>query len=335
MDDLIPSKPPIPLGLKEAAKEGKLVPFIGAGVSKLAGCPSWSQFADGALLCMVTQGQFTHGRLAQINHLNPRVKLSIALRLREETKGQIDFMKLLHPDERAANGKGVKLYEHISKLANSFVTTNYDKWLDEDLSAPPPLVKSGDAVAPTQAGPTKRRIVYRVEDLTLANVNEPNTVIHLHGTVDAPESMIMTTKHYVQHYANDRGSGAGFENRVLTFLDHLFHQKTVLFVGYGLEELEILEYVISNVRPASQGGTPKANHYLIQGFFRHEYELMRSLEQYYINECGIQLLPYCRDEKDWDQLLDVMEHFAREIPASPLLMSQKAKEMKNLLYGKT
>jgi hypothetical protein len=334
MDDLIPTIPSIPFGLREAAKEGKLVPFIGAGVSKIAGCPNWAEFADGALHWMITQGQFSHGRLAQISHLNPRVKLSIALRLQEETGAQIDFLKLLHPNERAANVKGIKLYEHISKLANSFVTTNYDKWLDEDVSNPSMSVKSGEAAPSMQAVPTKRRIIYRVADLTLANLNQPNTVIHLHGTVDAPDCMIMTTKHYVQHYANDRGANTS-ENRVLTFLDHLFHQKTVLFIGYGLEELEILEYVISNVQPASQIETSKANHYLVQGFFRHEYELMRSLEQYYINECGIQLLAYPRDEKDWDQLLDVMELFAREIPASPLLMSQKAKEMKNLLYGTT
>ena len=50
---------------------------------------------------------------------------------------------------------------------------------------------------------------------------------------------------------------------------------------------------------------------------------------------GIHLLPFCKDDKNWNQLLDVMEEFAREIPASQLLMSQKAKEMKNLLYAPT
>ena len=55
----------------------------------------------------------------------------------------------------------------------------------------------------------------------------------------------MTTRDYIRRYANDRGSDdPALENRTLTFLEALFQNKTVLFVGYGLEDLEILEYVI-------------------------------------------------------------------------------------------
>src|SRR5207237_626361 len=148
--------------------------------------------------------------------------------------------------------------------------------------SPALAVDSMDSTAPAPQ-PARRRVIYKKADLTLANLNQPNTVIHLHGTVDAADSMILTTKHYISHYANDRGKSTP-ENIVLTFLDHLFHQKTVLFIGYGLEELEILEYVISNVRVPAGGSTPKASHYLLQGFFKYQYDLMRSLEQYYLNE---------------------------------------------------
>jgi SIR2-like domain len=59
----------------------------------------------------------------------------------------------------------------------------------------------------------------------------------------------MTTREYITRYRNDRfDSDAARENRTLTFLDHLFANKTVLFVGYGLEDLEILEYVIQKAR---------------------------------------------------------------------------------------
>ena len=68
--------------------------------------------------------------------------------------------------------------------------------------------------------------------------------------------MVLTTQDYVTRYANDRfKTDPSMENRVLTFLDHLFTNKTVLFVGYGLEELEILEYVILKARRAP--GTPE------------------------------------------------------------------------------
>jgi hypothetical protein len=146
--------------------------------------------------------------------------------------------------------------------------------------------------------------------------------------------MILTTQDYVRHYANDRLSGdPSRENRVLTFLEYLFDNKTVLFIGYGLEELEILEYVILKARRPP--GTPgrEARHYILQGFFSHEEALLRSLKSYYLSECDIQLIPFLRDDKDWDQLLDVLEEFARTIPASAPLMLQKAQEMEDLLNG--
>ncbi len=144
--------------------------------------------------------------------------------------------------------------------------------------------------------------------------------------------MILTTQHYVQHYANDRLSGnVDKENRVLTFLEHLFKQKTVLFVGYRLEELEILEYVILKARRSPGVEPHEAKHFLLQGFYSHEHELMRSLTRYYLEECGIRLIPYLRDHKDWDQILDVLEEFARAAPASNPLYVQEFKEMRDLL----
>jgi len=41
--------PDVPETLREAAQLSKLVPFVGAGASKLAGCPDWDEFANGAL----------------------------------------------------------------------------------------------------------------------------------------------------------------------------------------------------------------------------------------------------------------------------------------------
>jgi len=328
--DILPI-PCIPSGLREAAQRGTLIPFIGAGASRIAGCPSWSEFADGALHCLVEEGKFSHKQLAQISHLNPRVKLSIALRLEKEHATRINFRKLLHPSEKNDNGKGRKLFGSLCKLGKTFVTTNYDEWLDEEIEMPiVSVADDSDPTAPPTASP--RKIIHKVQDLTPANLNQPNTVIHLHGSLVDPAGMVLTTQHYVRHYANDRLSGnAESENRVLTFLEYLFQQKTVLFVGYGLEELEILEYVILKARRPPGTEPIETKHYLLQGFYSHEHELMRSLTRYYIDECGIQLIPFLRDHKDWDQILDVLDEFAHAAPASDPLFVQEFKEMGDLL----
>lgn len=329
-EDILPI-PRIPDGIREASQRGTLIPFIGAGASRIAGCPGWSEFADGALLYLVETGKFSHKQLAQVRHLNPRVKLSIALGLEKQYATQINFRKLLHPSGQKDNATGQKLFGSLCRLGKTFVTTNYDEWLDEEIGIP---IEAMDATSNPTAPATlnARKIVHKVHDLPPANLNQPNTVIHLHGSLVDPVGMVLTTQHYVRHYANDRLSGdPDKENRVLTFLEYLFQQKTVLFVGYGLEELEILEYVILKARRPQGADPTEAKHYLLHGFYSHEHELMRSLTRYYLEECGIQLIPYLRDHKDWDQILDVLEEFARAVPASNPLYLQEFKEMGDLL----
>ena len=139
--------------------------------------------------------------------------------------------------------------------------------------------------------------------------------------------MILTTPHYVQHYANDRKSQ---ENIVLTFLEDLFRDKTVLFIGYGLAELEILEYLIVKTRTKEKGLQPR--HFLLQGFYSHERELMVSMRTYY-RECGIELVPFLKDKGGWEQLVNVLESWSKTVPASAPLVSQQLKEMESLLDG--
>ena len=119
--------PPLPPGLKEAALRGTLIPFIGAGASRIAGCPNWNDFADRTLRYFVDQGKFTHGQLAQLSQQHPRIKLTIALGLQRRHNLPIKFDAILYPDGRNTNPKGRRLYEALSKFGKTFVTTNYDR----------------------------------------------------------------------------------------------------------------------------------------------------------------------------------------------------------------
>jgi hypothetical protein len=264
MTDTIPPTPEVPPGLREAAQLTKLIPFVGAGASKLAGCPDWNEFADEALRVFVEHRKFSHAQLDQVKTLSPRVKLSIALALQAEHHIQIDFRRILHRKERTEHAIGCRLYSYLSKLGKTFITTNYDEWLDDEI-VPPTTDVGAEAGGSADVAPRARTVYFKPEDLTAANLNRQDVVIHLHGSVKYPEGMILTTPHYVQHYANDRKSQ---ENIVLTFLEDLFRDKTVLFIGYGLAELEILEYLIVKTRTKDKSLQPR--HFLLQGFYSHE-----------------------------------------------------------------
>lgn len=326
----IPLIPSIPQGLRDAAQVGRLIPFVGAGASVLGGCPNWTQLADGALRACISAERFNHGQYEQIRHLTPRMRLSIARAIEAEHNLRIDYTKLIHPEDYSKNAFGQRVYRSLGKLGQTFVTTNYDAWLDTEIPDQK-LSVVPSAQETTVTTPKTRRRIIDVNEFTPANLNQPNCVFHLHGSMIDPAGMVMTTRDYIRRYANDRGvDDPALENRTLTFLEFLFQQKTVLFVGYGLDDLEILEYVVQKARQQVSSERPQARHFMLQGYFEHEYELMRSMTLYYA-QCDIELISFRRDQRDWAQLIEVLEAFAADMPAKTPLGLQKQVEMEALL----
>lgn len=331
MSDEIPLYPPIPDRLRLAAKQGTLIPFIGAGVSQLGGCPGWDEFANATLRFFVREGKLSHAQLDQLSSLSARVKLAVALGLEEEHELPIKFDELLRPPADHRKELGDRVYASLAKLASTFVTTNYDEWLDK---MPSELSMAADSGASSASDPPKRNVAYKPEDFDDEKLKTPNMVLHIHGSVRDRKSMVLTTAHYLERYRSHRLDGSvGRENPFLTFLEILFKLKNVLFVGYSLSELEVLEYVVQKARQDRPRNNEEPRHYILQGFFSHQLELKKSLERYYRNECGIGLLAFSRDTQDWPQLLDVVEYLGKEIPAGPVLGLQERREMEELLNG--
>jgi SIR2-like domain len=317
----------IPETLRLASVQGNLIPFIGAGVSQISGCPNWNEFANRALTFFVENEKLNHAELDQISSLSSRVKLSLALELEEKHKILIDFKKLLEP-QSSKKDIGDKVYANLSRLATTFVTTNYDDWLDQNPMTPFSL----DDGSPSSRPPdNSRHPFYRRRDISVENLDVPNAVFHIHGSVHDRESMILTTVDYLDHYSSHRIDGdSNRENPFLTFLQTLFQLKNVLFIGYGLNELEILEYIVQKGFEKIPKSNEAPKHYMLHGFFSHELGLARSLESYF-QQFGIGLIPFRRDEQDWMQLVEVIDYFAREIPPRPTLALTKRLEMEELL----
>lgn len=326
----IPLLPDIPERLRIASTQGILVPFIGAGVSQLGGYPGWDDFATSALRFFVGVGKLDHAQFDQLARLSARVKLSLAVGLEQQYGTRIDYKSILQPT--AANGAVAdRAYGYLSELARIFVTTNYDELLDSAKSVALTPAAEG---SPTHLGISRRTVHCRDGQFDIPSLSVPNTVFHIHGSVQDHESMILTTSDYLRRYASHRLKGDNVEeNSFLTFLDHLFSVKSVLFIGYSLSELEILEFVIQKARgvASAKESNEEPRHFMLQGFFSHEMALMRSLRDYYLNECGIRLLPFSKDQRGWHQLIDVIEYLATEIRVGALQVSARLREMEGLL----
>jgi hypothetical protein len=288
--------------IRDAAKHGELVVFVGAGASKLCGSPDWRGFADQVVGKLEKDRVLSFLEAEQLRGLgDARRTLSIAIALAKKQNITIDFDGILHP--KKPNADGVELYELLSSLRPVFVTTNYDKWLDDtgpgDLS---PKMRTGDEFEPAQS-PTQRSKYYLRTHLSSALLAERGAVIHLHGSFTEPSSMVVSLKDYIEHYA---------DLRVQTFLNTMFKNYTVLFVGYGLAELEILDYIIRS-NESLRSGTAEPRHFLLYAHRSTETVQTGFMEDFFREQCGVRLIKYCIDAKGYQEVCEVFKSWNIEL----------------------
>ena len=272
----------------QAGLNGELVLFIGAGASMLLGLPSWAGLATQALEELRKNGFLNYSEINQLKSLDPKKQLSIAYLIAEDEGNnyKIDLRKYL-------NGKneGSSIYKSINDIGCPCITTNYDELLA------PRFIE-------TKNGSTTATPIIRISerDQFFAKLlNEPGTVIHLHGAISKPETMIITTKDYLEHYDHEN---------VQEFLGELFEKKVVLFLGYGLEEAEILEHIL---RRGAVKATRNRKRFALQGFFRSQQPLYENLFKYYEKSFGVHLLGFIRDHTDYKGLEKIIKTWADQI----------------------
>jgi hypothetical protein len=168
-----------PTEVANAALAGQLVIFVGAGISRLINCPSWDGFANNVLDQLVPGGLDFYVLSQILGIADPKKRLSIAKIVAKEKKIKIDYEAVfkvalpLPPDN---------IYHYLNSFQCSFVTTNYDKYLR-------PASKT--------ATPEPEWRFFRLDQLLHVNLDGNGNVVHLHGCIDDPEKMIITTAHRI------------------------------------------------------------------------------------------------------------------------------------------
>ena len=136
--------------------------------------------------------------------------------------------------------------------------------------------------------------------------------------------MVITTKDYLDHYSS---------NEVQEFLKYLFHTKTVLFLGYGLEEIEVLEYILRRGGAAKGGGKGQVRRYILQGFFNAQMALFDLLHEYYLNAFDTELIGFPKDYKSYEQLVEILAVWSKTLRFGGVALSDEAQALEEEIGG--
>src|SRR5581483_3964076 len=124
-------------------------------------------------------------------------------------------------------------------------------------------------------------------------------VLKAHGTIDRPETIVLSEK----DYATLIHSSSGYR----TFLKALFLDRTVLFLGFGLNDPE-LRLLLEELREIFDGNTPL--HYAlldISGTTRTEQE---NFETHY----GVRIIPYNPTTLDHPEVIEFLREILAKLP---------------------
>lgn len=292
----------------KAAESGQLLIFVGAGVSRIIGGPSWQDLSWKYLKFVHEECGITYSEYKHLKKQDARKLLSICSELAKRKGKAFDFEKHLETDVEAQTNLSYKKYSDLFQIIDDFncpvLTTNFDDFLDREYSSPPSVKES----ASQKNIKKSKNIIYHFDDVPAPDILKSGDVVHLHGSIHDKKnrSLVLTIKDYFKAYSRDQ-KGKKKQTYLPDFLTDLFKEKVVLFMGYGLEEFEVLEFIVNN----NENVTEK-RHYILYPFLGEEGNIVHLQETYY-SQLGVNLIPYSISKVGYGQLYSVLKDWSNEV----------------------
>jgi hypothetical protein len=273
--------PEVPDEIRDAVNNGTLAVFIGAGVSRLVGCQGWDTLARNLVSRCHSEDIINFREKDTLSQIPDHKKtITICYHLFNKNNLADIFYEVMN----RALGEGddietPNIYDDIYRLRGLYITTNADTHFDRLFNPP--------------------NILYQASDFREDRLDSTN-LYHIHGSVRDRNSLIFTVSAYMQRYTNPE---------FRRFLGQIFREYTVIFLGYGIAEFEILDFILQD-NPRNPALAPR--HFMLSAFYSGEDNIL-SYEQAYYNDLGINILGYEKDAKGYRQFIEVIRHWNEEI----------------------
>lgn len=275
--------PEVPDEIRDAVNNGSLAVFIGAGVSRLKPikCQGWDALAKNLVNRCHNENIINFKERDTLSQIQDHKKtITICYHLFHNNHlADVFYEEMNRALKEGADIETPNIYDDIFKLRGLFVTTNADTHFDRLFDPPYIFYRASD---------------FKADSLAILQL------YHIHGSVKDRYSLIFTVSEYMKRYTDPEF------NR---FLGKIFREYTVLFLGYGVAEFEILDFILKD-NPRNQALTPK--HFMLSPFYKGEENIL-AYEQTYYNDLGINILGYEKDANGYDQLIEVIRRWNDEI----------------------
>lgn len=208
--------------LREAYREGRLIPFLGAGFSAPLELPLWRE-----LLGWMGEALGFEPALFELHGLPPQLAGYFA---REHPDGLESFIAEMRARFHAPEGdeRRRRSAQHKALARRDFqaiYTTNFEHHIEEALR---------------DAG-KEAVVLSRLGDFTVCPPNGACQIIKFHGDLDWPETMVLTESHYFSRLrleaAPDQRLRADLLSHSFLFLGYSFSDVDIRYIWYRMEQM--------------------------------------------------------------------------------------------------
>ncbi len=305
--EILPIPRPVPREIIDAAAEGKLVVFIGAGVSRLVGSMGWEQLARNLVEKCYKTTRPSGDRCISFRErdilrqeTDHKKTITICHHILETNGAEDGFYQEFEQalDGTRPSSESANIYRELVRLPAVFVTTNADTHFGCD-----PYFRS-------------ERILYTPASFDPSRI-EPRKLYQIHGVKTDRKSLVFTVDQYITQYNNPD---------FVRFMKCLFSQYVILFMGYGLGEFELLDFLFTKYGESRRADDAlETRHFALLPYFRDDVNIL-GFDQSYYGRLRIKVLGYQKDVDGYEQLYYVVKEWNKEIlQVSPFLPQTLAK----------
>lgn len=258
--------------------------FFGAGVSKLSGYKLWSELKTEMIKRFWKRrkelegvpNNFSYSLMEYLTRLEDEIEVMSYLYNVDNNIFVEEIKTVFHEDQNRATDTAYSYLNRLNNGKNIFVTTNIDMGFQKYLGLNDKFV----AIAPNFS-------------------NSPKRINYLHGRLDKEESWIFTQSQYHDHYF-------GENPHCMDFIRNIFENYSVIFIGYGLRDNEIL----TGLRLCNK----KRRHYWLQSTYgdKENYLKIRATN---LREVNVYQIRYLIDDEGEGQLYTILDRMYKVLAA--------------------